>query len=82
MYQKVKEKGTSINVQSKSKDHNVFLANTLVIALTLLTLLPKFTFNVVEVLTVRLEACKLNFELPPHVNGKTIYSYMTNANYI
>jgi hypothetical protein len=50
MYQKVEEKRTSANVQGKSKDHNVFMANTLVVALTLLTLLPKFTFNLVEVL--------------------------------
>jgi len=49
MYQKVEEKGTSTNVQSKSKDHNVFMANTLLVALILLTLLPKFTFNLVEV---------------------------------
>jgi hypothetical protein len=82
MYQKVEEKGTSTNVQSKSKDHNVFMANTLVVALTLLTLLPKFTFNLVEVLIVRLEACKLNFKLPLHVNGKVIYSNRTNASYI
>jgi hypothetical protein len=50
MYQKVEEKGTSTNIQGKSKDHNVFMANTLVVALTFLTLLPKFTFNLVEVL--------------------------------
>jgi hypothetical protein len=49
MYQKVEEKGTSTDVKSKSKDHNVFMANTLVVALILLTLLPKFTFNLVKI---------------------------------
>jgi hypothetical protein len=49
MYPKVEEKGTSTNVQGKSKDHYVFMANTLVVALTLLTLLRKFTFNLVGV---------------------------------
>jgi hypothetical protein len=82
IYQKVEDKGTSTNVQGKSKDHNVFMANTLVVVLTLLTLLPKFTFNLVEVLIGRLEACKLHFKLPPHVNGKAIYSNRTNASYI
>ncbi len=51
MYQKVEEKGTSTNVQGKSKDHYVLMANTFVVALTLLILLPKFTFNLVKVLT-------------------------------